>query len=270
MRMILCPLASGSSGNSTLVSFGGLRLLVDIGISAGRVTKSLHELGLSPLDLSGILITHEHVDHIRGLDVFCRKNSVPLFANEATFNAIRSRFPSLPESLLNRFETGQDFYIDDVNVMPFPIPHDAMDPLGFRFTQNALSCAVATDIGHLNEIWLSAVEGVQALVLESNHDVGMVEAGNYPAHLKRRILSRKGHLCNEDCARAVIRLWKRGTQSVILAHLSGENNLPELAYSTVCGLLNEAGITPGEDIIVTVARRDGISDMVALEDGTVG
>ncbi|MBQ8094889.1 MAG: hypothetical protein IJ242_15150 [Clostridia bacterium] len=151
-------------------------------------------------------------------------------------------------------------------MVPFPIPHDAADLVGFRFTRSTLSCAVATDIGHLSEVWLSAVDGVQALVIEANHDVAMVESGKYPVHLKRRILSRKGHLCNEDCAQALIRLRRTGVQAAILAHLSAENNLPELAYSTVCGLLEEEGIHVGEDIAVTVARRDGISDMVFLEE----
>jgi phosphoribosyl 1,2-cyclic phosphodiesterase len=164
---------------------------------------------------------------------------------------------------------GEDFYIGDVNVNPFSIPHDAMDPVGYALSCKGLRCAVATDIGHISRGWMDAVSGCQALVLEANHDVEMVGKGPYPSHLKKRILGRRGHLNNEDCAKALLSLVKTGTQAVFLSHLSQDNNLPELAYNTVCGALYEAGYDVGTDIRVSVSRRDKVSDMLVLESEDV-
>ncbi|MBR1707388.1 MAG: MBL fold metallo-hydrolase [Clostridia bacterium] len=264
--MIICPLASGSSGNCTLVTFGRTQILVDAGISATKMTNALKELGLSPCDLSGILITHEHIDHIRGIYVFSRKYGIPIYANMGTWTGILKRDADIPEQLRFAFETGMDFYIGNVNVMPFAIPHDANDPVGYRLRCGELSAAVATDIGHINDAWLSQLSGVRGLVLEANHDIDMVRNGPYPYYLKQRILSRRGHLCNEDCGRALIRLVNEGTQAVFLGHLSGENNTPDLARDTVTGILRAAGIEPGRDLFLSVARRDQISDMVVLDE----
>ena len=168
---------------------------------------------------------------------------------------------------MRTFYTGEDFYIGSVNVHPFPIPHDANEPVGYSFACKGLRCAVATDLGHIQDTWMDAITGCQAIVLEANHDVEMVNRGPYPSHLKRRILGKKGHLNNEDCAKALLSLVKTGTQAVFLSHLSQDNNLPELAYNTVCGALHDAGYVVGEEIRVTVSRRDRVSDMLVLECG---
>ena len=265
MRLTLCPLFSGSSGNSIYISCGDVRLLVDAGMSAARIEAHLREIGADIREIDGILVTHEHVDHIRGLGVLARKHGVPIYANEGTWDGILLKDSSIPLRCVRTFNTGEDFYIGNVNVHPFPIPHDANEPVGFAFESKGLRCAVATDLGHINDTWLGAVTGCQALVLEANHDVEMVDRGPYPQHLKRRILGRKGHLNNEDCAKALLTLVKTGTRAVFLSHLSQDNNLPELAYNTVCGALYEAGYDVGEDIRVTVSRRDKVSDMLVLE-----
>lgn len=263
--MIFCPLASGSAGNCTYVSFGDKRFLIDAGISATKITNALKQLGLSPADLDGILVTHEHVDHVKGIYVFTRKYGVPIYANTGTWHGILKRDPDIPMEYRYAFETGMDFYLGNVNIMPFAIPHDANDPVGYVLRCSGLSAAVATDIGHINDEWVRAVSGSQAVLIEANHNVEMVLAGPYPYHLKQRILSRRGHLCNEDCARVLMQLYANGTQAAYLGHLSGENNTPEVAYDTVSGMLIEAGIRPGEDLALNVARRDQISDMVVLE-----
>ena len=263
--MIFCPLASGSAGNCTFVSFGGTRLLVDAGISAARICGALRQLGLTPADLDGVLITHEHVDHIRGIYVFTRKYGVPVYANTETWKGILRRDADIPMEKRYAFETGMDFYIGNINVLPFSIPHDAGEPVGYLLSCGGLSAAVVTDIGHVNEEWIGKIAGAQAVLLEANYNVEMLRNGRYPYHLKQRILSRRGHLCNEDCTRALIRLYASGTQAAFLGHLSGENNSPEVAYETVCGMLREAGIRPGEDILIYVARREQVSDMVVLE-----
>ena len=269
MQLTLCPLFSGSSGNSVYISCGGVRLLVDAGVSAARIQAGLRELGVDVGDLDAILITHEHVDHVRGLGVLCRKYRLPVYANEGTWNGILLRENGIPPACVRTFYTGEDFYIGRMNVRPFPIPHDASEPVGYAFDCRSLRCAVATDLWHISPTWMDAVSGSQALVLEANHDVEMVQRGPYPAHLKRRILGAKGHLCNEDCAKALRTLVESGTRAVFLAHLSQDNNLPELAYNTVCGALTEAGCAVGTDVRVSVARRDCVSDMLVLSSDAV-
>lgn len=264
MQMTVCPLFSGSSGNSIYISYGSTRLLVDAGVSAARVTAQLADIGVDVRDIDAVLVTHEHVDHVRGLGVLCRKYGLPVYANEGTWNGILQKEAGIPARCARTFVTGEDFYIGGVNVHPFSIPHDAMEPVGFAMCSHGLSCGVATDIGHISDTWLNAVCGCQALVLEANHDVAMLNNGPYPAMLKRRVLGRRGHLCNEDCAKALLHLAARGTQVVYLSHLSADNNLPELAYNTVCGALHHAGFAVGSDIRVFVSRRDRVSDMLVL------
>lgn len=267
MRMTLCPLFSGSSGNSVYVACGGMRLLVDAGVSAARVQAHLAEIGVDIREIDAVLITHEHVDHVRALGVLCRKFGLPVYANEGTWNGILQKEAGIPARCMRTFFTGEDFYIGGVNIHPFAIPHDALEPVGFSISCQGLRCGIATDIGHISQEWMEAVSGCQALVLEANHDVEMVQRGPYPARLKRRILSRNGHLNNEDCARALLTLAKSGVRAVFLAHLSADNNLPELAYNTVCGALCDAGYDVGSEIRVCVARRDRVSDMLVLESG---
>lgn len=265
--MTVCPLFSGSSGNSVYIACGGVRMLVDAGVSAARVEGALREIGSAPEDIDAVLVTHEHVDHVRGLGVLCRKYGLPVYANEGTWSGILQKESGIPGGCMRTFCTGEDFYIGGVNVRPFAIPHDAMEPVGFALAHQGLRCGVATDIGHIREDWMEAVSGCHALVLEANHDIGMVERGPYPQRLKRRILGRNGHLNNEDCAKALLTLVERGTQAVFLSHLSQDNNLPELAYDTVCGALAQAGYAVGEQVRVSVSRRDRVSDLLVLEDG---
>ena len=266
MRLTVCPLFSGSSGNSIYVSCGGVRLLVDAGVSAARVEANLAEIGVNISQIDAILVTHEHIDHVRALGVLCRKHGLPVYANEGTWNGILHMASGIPQRCRRVFYTGEDFYIGAMSVHPFPSPHDALEPVGYTLSCQGLSCGIATDIGHIEEGWLRAVSGCQALVLEANHDVEMVERGPYPQRLKKRILSRNGHLNNADCAKALVKLAGAGTRAAFLAHLSADNNLPELAYNTVCGALTEAGYDVGGAISVSVARRDRVSDMAVLED----
>ena len=267
MWLTLCPLFSGSSGNSIYIACADTRILVDAGMSAARIEAHLREIGVDIRDIDAILVTHEHVDHVRGLGVLSRKYGLPIYANEGTWDGILLRESGIPLRCLRTFYTGEDFYIGDLNVHPFPIPHDAKEPVGYTFSCQGLRCAVATDIGHINSTWLEAIAGSQALVLEANHDVEMVERGPYPKRLQQRILGRNGHLNNVDCAKVLLELVKRGAKAVSLAHLSADNNLPELAYNTVCEALCDAGYCVGEDVSVSVARRDRVSDMMILEGG---
>ena len=265
MQLTVCPLFSGSSGNSIYISCGGVKLLVDAGVAAARIEGELREIGVSIDDIDAILVTHEHVDHVRGLGVLCRRHHLPVYANEGTWNGILQKENGIPVTCMRTFYTGEDFYIGGMNVYPFTIPHDAMEPVGYAFDCQGMRCGVATDIGHISDTWLEAISGCQALVLEANHDIEMVERGPYPMRLKKRILGRNGHLNNGDCAKALLTLAQRGTRAVFLSHLSADNNLPELAYNTVCEALCRAGYCVGDDISVAVSRRDRASDMLVLE-----
>ncbi len=267
MRLTLCPLFSGSSGNSIYVACGGVRLLVDVGMAASRIEAELREIGVNIREIDAVLITHEHVDHIRGIGVLCRKYGLPVYANEGTWNGIMAKESRIPARCVRTFYTGEDFYIGDVNVHPFSIPHDALEPVGYAFSCKGLKCAVATDIGYIRADWMDAVAGSQAVVLEANHDIDMVHMGPYPQRLKQRILGRHGHLNNGDSAKALLELVKSGTSAVFLAHLSADNNLPELAYNTVCGALSAAGYQVDDEICVHVARRDRVSDLLILDTG---
>jgi len=227
----LISLFSSSKGNSTYVFSENTKLLIDAGVSSKRLTESLTKLDVNPEDISGILITHEHSDHIKGIKVFAKKYNIPVFASSKTWNALVSL--ELPSYLKNEFIPNQEFKIGDIDIFPFSIPHDAIDPCGFNFICNENKVTVATDIGHITTNLLKSFENSETILLESNHDVSMLRAGNYPYHLKQRIFGNTGHLSNVTSAETVEYLIKKGTKNFILAHLSEENNLPSLALETV-------------------------------------
>jgi phosphoribosyl 1,2-cyclic phosphodiesterase len=258
-------LFSGSSGNAVFVECGGARLLVDAGVPARRVAAELDSLAVDPVSLCGVLVTHEHSDHISGVGALSRRFNVPVYAAERTWHAMAGRLGEIAQRNVRVFEPGQDFYIRGLNVMPFRTPHDAADPVGFSLSAGRCKLSVATDIGCASKSWMREVENSDVLLIESNHDVGMLEASRYPYELKRRILGRRGHLSNDEAALAVLKLCERGVRNFILGHLSGENNYPDLAFESVAATLREAGIAPGADISVTVAPRSGGSAVLYAE-----
>ena len=249
MQLNLCPLFSGSSGNSVYMACGGVKLLVDAGMSAARVEANLREIGVDIRNIDAILVTHEHIDHVRGLGVLCRRYGMPVYANEGRWQGILQRETGIPQKCMRTFYTGEDFYIGALNVHPFPIPHDAADPVGFAFDCQGLRCGVATDIGHISETWMRAVSGCQALVLEANHDVDWLRDGPYPYALQNRILGDRGHLSNEASAEFAVSLAAAGTHTLLLAHLSPENNTPERARTVVQGALERAHLRPEVDVL---------------------
>lgn len=245
-------LASGSKGNAIYIQSGGTGLLVDAGISARRIANGLAEIGVKPTDLSGILITHEHRDHVAGLPVFCRKYGVPVYAKEATWYGLGCRREIEPACCRILPET---IRLGELTVDPFAIPHDAADPVGFVLTNNGAKCTVATDVGFVTEPVRTALADADVLVLESNHDVTMLKNGPYPRMLQQRILSNRGHLSNADAAWTLAKLPPRPSLDVFLAHLSHENNTPSLAYNTVRDVLYTAGRLSSVRLFVTSQER---------------
>lgn len=253
-----CSLYSGSSGNALFIGTEKTKLLIDAGLSGKRILEALCSIGENPAELSAILISHEHIDHVRGAGILSRKQDIPIYANESTWCAMEHGLG--PVKLENRvtFCTGKEFYIGDICVKPFSIPHDAAEPVGYSFFAQGKRITTATDIGHMNDDLLSHIEGNDLLLLESNHDIEMLRMGPYPWHLKKRIMGDHGHLSNESCAEVIAHLAEKGGKRFILGHLSNENNFPELAYQTTLNALNDKKIAVGCDVTLEVALRDRV------------
>ncbi len=252
--MRFCPLCSGSSGNSTYIEAGNTRLLIDAGVSCRRVTALLNMVGADPANLTAILITHEHIDHISGVNILSKKYGIPVYANAACWSVMKDHMTGVAPGNICVFENDHPFYIGQVSVLPFSTYHDAVSPVGYVVTHKGCKAAVCTDIGHIDKRILGVLSGCGLVLLEANHDVDMLMAGNYPYLLKKRILSGTGHLCNEDCAKTLVALYQSGVRNAILGHLSAENNYPELALVTVHSALQEAGID--DKMQIALALRD--------------
>ena len=252
MRFV--PLCSGSSGNATYIEAGNARLLIDAGLSCKRITELLSRVGVTPGMLSAILITHEHKDHILGVNVLSKKYDLPVYANAETWTRLLPELKDVAPKNMCVFETDRDFYLKGARIFPFAVSHDAVRCVGYTISDGSRKAAVCTDLGHVDARILDILSGSDLVLLEANHDVDMLMAGSYPYALKKRILSGSGHMNNEDTAKAIIDLHRRGVRSVILGHLSRENNYPELAMITVQSLLTQAGIQ--DEMQIAVARRD--------------
>ena len=265
--MRLCSIASGSSGNCIYVGNENTHLLVDVGISKKRVEEGLEQLNLTGEMLSGILITHEHTDHIQGLGVFSRKYKIPIYATKGTLEGVRQYkgLGDLPEGLLVEVSANTTFSIGEFEITPFSISHDANEPTGFRVVGEEKTIAIATDLGEYNDYIIEQLKDLDALVLEANHDVHMLEVGPYPYHLKQRVLGCHGHLSNESAGRLLCEILHEKLKYIVLGHLSKDNNFPELAYETV-KLEVTMGNTPykGEDLSLMVAERDKISKILCI------
>lgn len=265
--MRICSIASGSSGNCIYVGSDTTHLLVDCGISGKRTEQGLRELELSMGDMDGILITHEHSDHIGGLGVLSRKYGLPVYATEKTLEALKhtASLGSLDKELFQSIRPDEKFRIKDITVNPMHISHDAADPVAYRFSHGGKKVGIITDLGCYDEYTVASLQGLDAVLLEANHDVNMLQVGPYPYYLKQRILGKKGHLSNELSGRLLSSILHDGMKKIILGHLSKENNLAELAYETVRIEVTMADIPyKGDDFPIVVANRSQNSEPVYL------
>lgn len=265
--MDLCSIASGSSGNCIYVGTQEAALLVDVGISAKKAQVGLATVDRSPAELDGILITHEHSDHIKGIGVMARKFGIPIYGTKGTLDAVKN-CPSLgkmDEGLFCEIRPDEAFQIKDITIHPFEIPHDAAQPVAYRLESGEKAVAVATDMGTFNEYIISHLRNLDAVLLEANHDVRMLQAGGYPYYLKQRILSDRGHLSNENAGRLLCSILHDHLQEIYLGHLSQENNYEALAYETVCAEVT-LGDNPyrAKDFHIQVARRSEASQMIHI------
>jgi phosphoribosyl 1,2-cyclic phosphodiesterase len=265
--MRMCSIASGSSGNCIYIGTEATHLLVDVGISCKRTVAGLNQLGVDGRDIDGILITHEHADHINGLGVMCRKFGIPIYATKGTIEAIKSvrSLGAIDDSLFNEIKADEKFILKDITVNPMAISHDAAQPVAYRFQNGRKHMAVATDLGTYDDYTIDCLQGMDALLLEANHDINMLQVGPYPYYLKQRILGNKGHLSNELSGRLLSKLLNDNLQTVFLGHLSKENNLAELAYETVRLEISMADNPyKPDDFPIYVASRSEVSKLVEI------
>jgi len=264
--MKFCSLASGSSGNCIYVGTEHTHLLVDAGISVKRILCGLQTIDVSPEEIQAVLITHEHTDHISGLGALSRKLHVPIYATAGTWDAIRKihSLGQIDPDLEMPVVADAPFEIGDIEVNPFSTDHDAANPVCYSLFCDGHKVSIATDLGCVSDYLVSELQNSEVLMLEANHDRNMLEVGPYPYSLKRRILSDHGHLSNDTTGQLLVRLFNDKLRYVILAHLSKENNYPELARETVIYELSQADAEFGRTCTIEVASRDVPSAPVLL------
>lgn len=248
-------LVSGSSGNSIFIGQGSSRILVDSGVSAKRLCAALSEHDEDPALLNGIVITHEHSDHIAGLSVLARRHDIPVYMPQPTWERLRRTLSFADRLRVISIQPNERFAIGDLELLPFRISHDAVCPVGYRVDTGQRIITVATDMGEITPDAMMALQGSDLVYLEANYDQDMLLNGPYPWHLKQRIRSERGHLSNDQSASAIAELIGSGSTRFVLAHLSKENNIPELAMRSIEHDLNGHGIVCGRDLTLDIAPR---------------
>lgn len=265
--MELCSIASGSSGNCIMAGANDSYLMIDAGISGKRIEQGLNAVGHKTSEMKGVLVTHEHIDHIGGLGVIARRYGIPIYATEGTKNAILNTksVGKIDEDLFHIIRPDEKFYIDELEIEPIRISHDAADPVAYIIREGGKSLGVITDLGKYDDYIVDKMQGLHVLLLEANHDVNMLQLGPYPYMLKQRILGDRGHLSNELSGQLLGKVLHDNFQKVVLGHLSKENNYAELAYETV-RLEITMGDCPysGNDFPIEVANRDSVSELITI------
>ncbi|MCI8514911.1 MAG: MBL fold metallo-hydrolase [Lachnospiraceae bacterium] len=264
MRFV--SIASGSSGNCVYIGSEHTHILVDAGISNRRMEEGLREIGVDFKELSGICLTHEHSDHIVGLKTALKKHPVPVYGTKETLEKVKECLKGeLPAEYLMPIRPDFPFVLGDLEAEPFSVDHDAADPVAYRFNCGGKSAAVVTDLGNYSSYTAAHLQNLSMLLLESNHDIHMLQAGAYPYYLKKRILGDHGHLSNEAAGRLLCELLHDGLKHVLLGHISRDNNYPALAYEAV-RLEITMGDNPyqGSDFDIQVASRGEMSGIFSL------
>lgn len=255
---IFCPLASGSKGNALFVGTSHTKVLIDAGLSAKQITKKLSEINIDISDIDAIVVTHEHSDHIRGIEMLGCKKGIPVFANSDTARSIYETIGDAPKFKI--FSTGEKFEFGDIEFDPFSIQHDAIDPVGFILRLGSVKLGICADLGFATTLVENKLQDCDYLYLEANHQVEMVHACPRPAVYKQRVLGRLGHLSNTQAAELLQKLLHTNLKHIHLAHLSGECNNPDLALKIIQEMLEKEKASTE----VSIAHQDQISQRLTL------
>lgn len=265
--MKMMTIASGSSGNCTYVGSENTGILVDVGVSKKKILDALQDVDRTFADINGIVITHEHIDHIRGLGVISRAYGIPIYATEATIEEIKytTSLGTLDYGLFHSIQPDEPFMVGNIEILAHSTWHDAADPVCYSLLCDGRKIAVATDMGGYDGYMIQALKDADALLVEANHDIRMLQVGPYPYSTKQRILSSYGHLCNEAGGKLIRDVLNDHIKTIFLGHLSKENNLPELAYAAVAAELEENPFTDDvRDFHLQVANRDTHSALLDI------
>lgn len=258
-----CSLYSGSSGNSLFIQTPNTKILVDAGVSSKKIETALEDIKIDPHTLDGILITHEHTDHVQGLGTFSKKFDLPVFVNQETLDAMPKQRDKIDNKNIKTFKINDQFSIGDIDIKPFSIPHDAANPCGFNIWKDHKKLSIATDIGHMTNNILKQLEESLFIMLEANYDPEVLRCSSYPFTLKSRIAGPTGHLSNEIAGKTISHLLKSGLKNAMLGHLSKESNFPELAYQTVMDELISSNYDENS-LQLSVANRDIHSKLINI------
>lgn len=244
-----CSLYSGSSGNSSLIQSENINILIDAGVSGKKIIDALASINVDIKDISAILITHEHSDHIQSIATLSKKYNIPIYSNKETWNAMKDKKEKISIENIKYFKNDISFTLNGIKILPFSIPHDAANPCGFAISDNESKISIATDIGHMTNSILDNIKDSNFLLLEANYEPDVLKYSSYPLHLKERIASPIGHLSNIEAGKTINYLADFGVKNIMLGHLSNENNFPELAYKSVLEQIND------KDLNLNVASR---------------
>lgn len=253
-------MGSGSSGNSTLVVSSGAKVLIDAGFSCREICRRVADAGVDPAELDAVLITHEHSDHVKGLSVLTKRLGVPVYLTKGTYDALNKK-SDFKFGNTYTFASGQGFEIEDIGFQSFPVLHDAAEPVGYCFQNEGSKVGMATDLGKVTHLVRESLKGANCLILESNHDPGMLFRGPYPWWLKQRIKGMFGHLSNEDSASLLTDLVHTDLRHVVLAHISQQNNLKEMAHLNAMNALQKCDCSHVE---LQVALQDSATKPVFI------
>lgn len=264
MMLNFCSLYSGSSGNSLFVETPNTKLLIDAGVSSKKIENALLDINVEPSSLDGILVTHEHTDHVQGLGTFSKKFDLPVFVNQETLDSMPKQRDKISSNNIKTFKITDKFSIGDLDIKPFSIPHDAANPCGFSIWKDDKKISIATDIGHMTNNILKQLEESLFIMLEANYDPEVLRCSSYPFTLKSRIAGPNGHLSNEIAGKTISYLLKSGLKNAMLGHLSKESNFPELAYQTVVDELISNNSFDKDSISLSVASRNVHSKLIHI------
>jgi len=265
MGLKFCSLFSGSDGNSQYIEYKNTKILIDSGMSGKKIQNQLKNIDVNPEEIQAIFITHEHTDHIKGAGVLSRRYDIPIYANKKTWEAMLTKIGKIDNENLRIIKKNTALKFNELIVNSFGVHHDAVDPVGYTVSNKKKKICLLTDTGVVDKDIEANMDNFDLLLLETNHDVEMLKVGSYPYNIKKRILSKFGHLSNETAGYFLTKILKDREEVVLLGHLSAENNFPELAEKTVSNILIEKGFNPGENVKIEMTYRDKAGKIYTLK-----